>query len=83
MEFDSLEYTSPESLPSPTTGLLSSIGSKADMWSLGMILHKLIFFRLPYVYATDGDGDVSGALDGNVEREKMQKLEREVLNYPG
>ena len=25
------------------------------MWSLGMILHKLVFFRLPYRWATYGD----------------------------
>ena len=43
-----LEYTSPESLPSPLTGLLQQIDSKSDMWSLGMILHKLLFFKLPY-----------------------------------
>lgn len=41
---NSLEYTSLESLPSPHTGLLHQIDSKADMWSLGMILHKLLFF---------------------------------------
>ena len=43
-----LEYTSPESLPSPHMGLLQQIDSKSDMWSLGMILHKLLFFKLPY-----------------------------------
>lgn len=45
---NSLEYAAPESLPSPQTGLLQQIDSKADMWSLGMILHKLLFFKLPY-----------------------------------
>lgn len=44
----SLEYIAPESLPSPQTGLLQQVDSKADMWSLGMILHKLLFFKLPY-----------------------------------
>ncbi|KAG8848868.1 putative serine/threonine-protein kinase iks1 [Tulasnella sp. 330] len=39
-----LEYTSPESLDAHR-----SVDSKADMWSLGMILHKLLFFKLPYV----------------------------------
>src|ERR1700730_15187964 len=43
----SLEYASPESLPSPATGFLSSVDSKSDMWSLGMISHKMLFFRLP------------------------------------
>lgn len=42
--------------------------SKSDMWSLGMILHKLIFLRLPYpeVDSTDVDG-----------------MERNVLAYEG
>lgn len=44
----SLEYSAPESLPSPITGILKETDSKADMWSLGMILHKLLFFKLPY-----------------------------------
>lgn len=74
-----LEYTAPESLPSPQTGRLQQVDSKGDMWSLGMILHKLLFFRLPYRYASDGDA-TSEAPDG---AEKMDKLEREVLEYPG
>ncbi|KAK7451000.1 putative serine/threonine-protein kinase iks1 [Stygiomarasmius scandens] len=55
-----LEYTAPETLPSPATGLLREVTSKADMWSLGMILHKLLFFRLPYRHAANGDasGDI-------------------------
>ena len=43
-----LEYSAPESLPSPLTGILKETDSKADMWSLGMILHKLLFFKLPF-----------------------------------
>lgn len=42
-----LEYSSPESVPSPN-GVLHDVNSKSDMWSLGMILHKLLFFKLPY-----------------------------------
>ncbi|KAK7046586.1 Other/IKS protein kinase [Favolaschia claudopus] len=72
-----LEYTSPESLPSPRTGILSPVDSKADMWSLGMILHKLFFFKLPYAYASDGD---VSKVD---EADKMDRLENEILNYPG
>ncbi|THU97930.1 kinase-like protein [Dendrothele bispora CBS 962.96] len=53
-----LEYAAPETLPSPITGLLSEITSKADMWSLGMVLHKMLFFRLPYFYASSGGGEV-------------------------
>ena len=84
----SLEYTSPESLPSPLTGLLQQVDSKSDMWSLGMILHKLLFFRLPYRYASDGDRDrnsESGSAPESCAREgdKLDKLEQEVLRYAG
>ena len=80
--FYSLEYTAPESLPSPYTGLLRQIDSKADMWSLGMILHKLLFFKLPYRYAAAGDaaGEPVSTTD---EGAKMDKLEKEVFDYPG
>ncbi|KAI0795439.1 kinase-like domain-containing protein [Abortiporus biennis] len=74
-----LEYTSPESLPSPTTGLLQQIDSKSDMWSLGMILHKLLFFRLPYRHASD-NVEKSSRTDG---KEVADLLEKEVLTYPG
>ncbi|KAK0219813.1 kinase-like domain-containing protein [Armillaria fumosa] len=77
-----LEYTSPESLPSPQTGLLRQIDSKSDMWSLGMILHKLLFFKLPYHYAAAGDAS-SETLNSLAEGDKMDRLEQEVLNYPG
>jgi serine/threonine protein kinase len=80
----SLEYASPESLPSPETGLLQQVDSKADMWSLGMILHKLLFFRLPYRYAADGDALEDGNSGVGVEDSvKMARLEKEVLNYSG
>jgi serine/threonine protein kinase len=80
----SLEYTSPESLPSPHTGLLQQVDSKADMWSLGMVLHKLLFFKLPYKYASDGEGNESGDMVGeDGEEGKMKRLEREVLGYSG
>ncbi|THH07039.1 hypothetical protein EW145_g3655 [Phellinidium pouzarii] len=71
-----LEYTAPESLPSPKTGLLLQVDSKADMWSLGMILHMLLFFRLPYHYSSDGDGRDNDGGD-------MNELEKEVQDYPG
>ncbi|KAH6901000.1 other/IKS protein kinase [Coprinopsis sp. MPI-PUGE-AT-0042] len=79
-----LEYASPESLPSPETGLLQQIDSKSDMWSLGMILHKMLFFRLPYRYASESDanGEPTSLGQGH-ESEKMQRLEDEVLSYPG
>jgi serine/threonine protein kinase len=78
-----MEYAAPETLPSPQTGLLKQVDSKADMWSLGMILHKLLFLKLPYQYA-----DVAGAgvgADGTSvdDSEKFEALEREVLDYTG
>ncbi|KAJ3926733.1 MAG: kinase-like domain-containing protein [Lentinula lateritia] len=93
-----LEYTAPESLPSPDTGRLQGIDSKADMWSLGMILHRMLFFKLPWRYASDGVGDSDtprgtenpGSNPPKVRRppardeaEKMDRLEEEVLAYPG
>ncbi|KAG6905740.1 hypothetical protein DXG01_000989, partial [Tephrocybe rancida] len=79
---NSLEYTSPESLPSPVTGYLHQIDSKADMWSLGMILHKLLFFRLPYRYAAEGDAN-GESISTDRESDKLERLEKEVLSYPG
>jgi serine/threonine protein kinase len=52
--------------------------SKSDVWSLGMILYKLLFFHLPYTYASGGDGD--GTIG---EGEKMDRLEKEILEYSG
>lgn len=72
-----LEYASPESLPSPQTGLLKEVDSKSDMWSLGMILHKMLFFRLPYRYATEGERSEEGNAD------VLNKLEQEILGYSG
>lgn len=72
-----LEYASPESLPSPVTGVLRQIDSKSDMWSLGMILHKMLFFKLPYRYATEGEATAYDDAD------KMDKLEQEILGYIG
>ncbi|KAF8914692.1 kinase-like domain-containing protein [Mucidula mucida] len=77
-----LEYSSPESLPSPQTGALRTIDSKSDMWSLGMILHKLLFFKLPYHYAAAGDASGS-TVNSLAEDDKMSRLEAEVLSYPG
>lgn len=79
----SLEYTSPESLPSPHTGLLQQIDSKADMWSLGMILHKLLFFRLPYRYASDDTYEDGNTTSGIQEGEKIAQLEHEIQSYSG
>lgn len=39
----------PETVVPDSTGHFRPYDSLADIWSLGMILHKLLFFRLPYV----------------------------------
>ncbi|KAI0064990.1 kinase-like protein [Artomyces pyxidatus] len=81
-----LEYTSPESLPVPPNHTLPPTDSKSDMWSLGMILHKLLFFRLPYRWAAHGDrAESDSGLNsrGDGDGSHMDKLEREVSNYPG
>ena len=59
------------------------------MWSLGMILHKVLFFRLPYRWAAYGDrpgldGSDAKSLDEDDERgNDNDRLEREVSSYPG
>jgi serine/threonine protein kinase len=83
-----LEYSSPESLPVPPHNTLPPTDSKSDMWSLGMILHKLLFFRLPYRWAAYGDRPLDGFNhaspheDGG-DDDDMDRLEREVSSYPG
>ncbi len=85
----SLEYSSPESLPVPPHYTLPPTDSKSDMWSLGMILHKLIFFRLPYRWAAYGDrpglyGSDAKSLNEDDERgNDTDRLEREVSSYQG
>jgi serine/threonine protein kinase len=64
-----LEYAAPESV-----GTRRPADSKADMWSLGMVLHRLLFLRLPYESAQREE------LTGP---ERLHRLEREVLDYPG
>lgn len=49
------------------------------MWSLGMILHKMLFFRLPYHHTVDND-EASRPKDG---RDYMDRLEAEILEYTG
>ena len=64
-----MEYAAPESLMhDQRTGSLVQLDTKADMWSLGMILHKILFFRLPYI---------------NSDNSKYDELEREILAYRG
>ncbi|ORX34368.1 kinase-like domain-containing protein [Kockovaella imperatae] len=43
-----MEYMAPETLMIDGKGSYRPSDSHADMWSLGMILHKLLFLHLPY-----------------------------------
>ncbi|WWC67655.1 uncharacterized protein I206_101565 [Kwoniella pini CBS 10737] len=50
-----MEYMAPETLMQDTQGNWRPSDSYADMWSLGMILHKMLFLRLPYPDTEDFD----------------------------
>ncbi|WRT65045.1 uncharacterized protein IL334_001987 [Kwoniella shivajii] len=43
-----MEYMAPETLIQDSQGRWRPSDSHADMWSLGMILHKMLFLHLPY-----------------------------------
>jgi len=47
-----------------------------------MILHKVLFFKLPYRYAAEGDAN-GEPISRDEEGEKMERLEKEVLGYLG
>lgn len=49
-----LEYMAPETIV-PHDGRLAELTSKADVWSLGILLYTLIFFDLPYKHVADID----------------------------
>lgn len=64
-----LEYCAPETVyRDPSSGSLRPIDSRVDMWSLGMILHKMVFFNLPF---------------NDVMANDFERLEREILHYSG
>ncbi|KAE8266433.1 hypothetical protein A4X09_0g5917 [Tilletia walkeri] len=51
-----MDFMAPEAIfPDPHTGVLQELTSKSDIWSLGMILHLCVFFRLPYRNSDDID----------------------------
>lgn len=51
-----MEFMAPEAVRvNARTGMLQELSSKADIWSFGMILHLLIFLRLPYTQVEDVD----------------------------
>jgi hypothetical protein len=59
------------------------------MWSLGMILHNIVFFRLPYRWAAYGDrpglygSDAKSLNEGDEKGDITDRLEQELLSYPG
>ncbi|EGF98344.1 uncharacterized protein MELLADRAFT_118559 [Melampsora larici-populina 98AG31] len=51
-----LDWVPPESLKKdPRTGQLYEVTQTGDMWQLGLVLHCLCFFRLPYTESDDID----------------------------
>ncbi|WWC59167.1 uncharacterized protein I303_101715 [Kwoniella dejecticola CBS 10117] len=50
-----MEYMAPETLMQDLQGNWRPSDSHADMWSLGMILHKMLFLHLPYPDTEDFD----------------------------
>ncbi|KAK8846730.1 hypothetical protein IAR55_005817 [Kwoniella newhampshirensis] len=50
-----MEYMAPETLDVGPNGQYRPSDSQADMWSLGMILHKMLFLHLPYPDTDDYD----------------------------
>jgi len=51
-----LDWVPPESLKTdPKTGKLHEVTQKGDLWQLGLVLHCLCFFRLPYTHSEDID----------------------------
>lgn len=44
-----LDWVPPEAFEiDPATGALRELASHADLWALGLVLHQLCYFRLPY-----------------------------------
>ncbi|WVQ71297.1 hypothetical protein IAR50_000824 [Cryptococcus sp. DSM 104548] len=50
-----MEYMAPETLVQDTKGHYRPSDSYADIWSCGMIFHKLLFLKLPYGDTEDYD----------------------------
>jgi serine/threonine protein kinase len=75
-----LEFAAPETLRRAPGGALRPADSHVDMWSLGMVIHMLLFFALPYDAASQYARDRGAALTGP---ERLERLEHELLAYPG
>ncbi|KAK1926387.1 kinase-like domain-containing protein [Papiliotrema laurentii] len=58
-----MEYMAPETIVVDSTGHWRPSDSHADMWSLGMILHKMLFLHLPYPDTEDFDALHAAILD--------------------
>ncbi|WWC87201.1 uncharacterized protein L201_002087 [Kwoniella dendrophila CBS 6074] len=74
-----MEYMAPETLIQDTQGSWRPSDSHADMWSLGMILHKMLFLRLPYPDTEDYDAlhrEIIAYAGFKPSSEVIQSLER-------
>ncbi|CEL55054.1 putative serine/threonine-protein kinase iksA OS=Dictyostelium discoideum GN=iksA PE=3 SV=1 [Rhizoctonia solani AG-1 IB] len=77
-----LEYSAPEALRHNQDGSLRQITSKSDIWSLGMILHKLIYFRLPWKHDEDMselENEIIGFQGYQASTENIQAFEKRRL----
>ncbi|WVN87400.1 uncharacterized protein L203_102579 [Cryptococcus depauperatus CBS 7841] len=63
-----MEYMAPETLITDANGSFYPSNSKADIWSLGMILYKMLYLQLPFRHSNTDDYD---------------QLREEILTYPG
>ncbi|WOO77793.1 putative serine/threonine-protein kinase iksA [Vanrija pseudolonga] len=50
-----MEYMAPETIVMDVNGHWRPSDSHADMWSLGVVLHKMIFLKTPYQFPEDLD----------------------------
>lgn len=77
-----LEYMAPEVL-FQQEGRLVELSSKADIWSLGVLFHLLLFFELPYTQVDDIDqlrAEIAAFTDlaANIEARGLTKRYRRV-----
>lgn len=68
-----ISYCSPEVLrQNATSGLYNNFSTSSDVFSLGMIVYFMCFARLPYLHS-----------DVDEEREDLELLRKEILDWPG
>lgn len=50
-----LDYVPPEAFKPNTKGKSQELSARVDIWALGLILHVLCFFKLPFKQSEDID----------------------------